>query len=64
MFAQFKNEYCVFTTVVVDLPAAFELVFCAAIADGVNASEIAIVIAIRDLLPFIGHLVSFEGISV
>jgi hypothetical protein len=40
-------------TTVVDLPAAFVLVFCAAIADGVNASENAVVAAIRDLLPFI-----------
>jgi hypothetical protein len=46
----------VLTTVVVDRPAAFVLVFGAAIADGVKASEIAIVIATRDLLPFMEHL--------
>jgi hypothetical protein len=35
-------------------PAAFKVVFGAAIADGVIARVVAIVIAIRDLLPFMG----------
>ena len=43
-----------FTTVVASRPAAFNVVFCAAIADGVIARVVAIVIAIRDLLPFMG----------
>ena len=46
----------VFTTVVVTRPAAFTVVFGAAIADGINASVTATEIAIRDLLPFMGHL--------
>jgi hypothetical protein len=46
----------VFTTVVVTRPAAFEVVFGAAIAEGINAIVVAIVIAIRDLLPFMKHL--------
>ena len=50
----------VFTTVVVDLPAAFVVVFCAAIAEGVIASAVAVMIAMTDLLPFMEHLVSFE----
>jgi hypothetical protein len=35
-------------------PAAFTVVFGAAIADGVIARVVAIVIAMRDLLPFMG----------
>jgi len=46
----------VLTTGVVIRPAAFEVVFGAAIADGINASVAAIVIAMRDLLPFMEHL--------
>jgi hypothetical protein len=37
-------------------PAALTVVFGAAIADGINASDTAIDIAIRDLLPFMRHL--------
>jgi hypothetical protein len=42
--------------VVVLRPAAFVVVFGTAIADGTIATVNAIVIAIRDLLPFMGHL--------
>jgi hypothetical protein len=42
--------------VVVMRPAAFVVVFGTAIADGAIATVIAIVIAMRDLLPFMGHL--------
>jgi hypothetical protein len=45
----------VLTTVFVVGPAAFVLVFSAAIADGSIATEIASVAAMRDLLPFIVH---------
>ncbi len=44
----------VLTTVVTTRPAAFTVVFGAAIADGDIARVIAIVIAMRDLLPFMG----------
>ncbi len=44
----------VLTTVVTTRPAAFTVVFGAAIADGVIARVVAIVIAMRDLLPFMG----------
>ena len=43
-------------TIVVTRPAAFAVVFGAAIADGNITSDAAIVIAIRDLLPFMEHL--------
>jgi hypothetical protein len=46
----------VFTTFVTTGPAALRVVFGAAVADGINASVTAIDIAIRDLLPFMGHL--------
>jgi hypothetical protein len=45
----------VFTTVFVVGPAALELVFPAAVADGSIATRIARVAAIRDLLAFIVH---------
>jgi hypothetical protein len=44
----------VLTTVVPTRPAALTVVFGAAIADGVIARVVAIAIAIRDLLPFMG----------
>ena len=37
-------------------PAAFAVVFGTAIAGGAIATVIAILIANRDLLPFMGHL--------
>jgi hypothetical protein len=43
-------------TIVVTRPAAFTVDFGAAIADGNITSDAAIVIAIRDLLPFMEHL--------
>ena len=46
----------VFTTVVVTRPAAFTVVFGAAIADGIITSDTAIDSAIRDLLLFMRHL--------
>jgi len=46
----------VLTTFVMTRPAALRVVFGAAIAQGVIASVTAILIAIRDLLPFMGHL--------
>jgi hypothetical protein len=46
----------VLTTVVVTRPAALEAVFGAAIAEGMSANVVAIVIALRDLLPFMKHL--------
>jgi hypothetical protein len=54
----------VLTTVVVTRPAAFEVVFGAAIAEGISANVVAIVIAISDLLPFMKHLISIGELSL
>ena len=51
-------------TIVVTRPAAFTVDFGAAIADGINASVAAIVIAIRDLLPFMEHLFLLGKLSL